>query len=161
MNTFSIMKTEKHIGIKKRGGTRKAPQSGIAVPKDHGTTQPPARESQRRVRQPIARLVPGKYNFYRNNLCTSRQPGPLSLTTPIPNYDYDVWMKEIYLKKEHQNKTSYFIFEFVLCVCYRTTLHTRYGKDMVWFLSYKVCLAPPKMFWKKISPARVCAMEVS
>ena len=87
-----------------------------------GTTRPPgkARGFARRGASP----VPGKHNFYRNDLRTSRrQQGPLSLTTPIPNYD-DVWMKEIYLKKNTKIKHP----TLSLCLCYKNnTIWKGYG----------------------------------
>ena len=92
---------------------------------------------------------------------------PLPLTTPIPNYD--VWMKEIYLKKRTPNKIdpSYFFETIWDCASmywtWSWTTYTICGKDMVWFLSLKVCL-PQKCSGKRFhrrSRLCVCAMEVS
>ena len=85
---------------------------------------------------------------------------PLPLTTPIPNYD--VWMKEIYLKKRTPNKIypSYFFETIWDCASmywtWSWTTYTICGKDMVWFLSLKVCL-PQKCSGKRFHRrSRLC-----
>ena len=85
---------------------------------------------------------------------------PLPLTTPIPNYD--VWMKEIYLKKRTPNKIdpSYFFETIWDCASmywtWSWTTYTICGKDMVRFLSLKVCL-PQKCSGKRFHRrSRLC-----